>query len=423
MAANSKMRLKLLSESGAPLPYSTNPSVSNGKIATDEDRENGLEALMRLSNESNEYFKKKYEDPEIDRMGKTYAAMGMSPDDARNHFDLATGGASMIGSIEDVAGKIGKLAKAGKAVKELPMDQASRMARAEELGFDTGKTYYHGSKADIPAFSKDNLGNSTGAGSAKEGFFFASDPSTASDYASLSKSRDTLKNKGVLADSDLDKHINEMALKKEQIGLSYDLQDAKKRLEAAEASAHSWSDEYIANKIKEYPEDAEMFKIRQLNGKAGLEGARKRVKFLEDQLENFNGRATNHNDALKTGENVLPVHLKTKNPYVHDFEGADYRDTSYAELMKKAKELGHDSVIFKNTYDPGDPNNRVLQDIISVFEPNQIRSKNAKFDPKQKKSANILAGLAGATTLGAAMDGEEEESPKLRALKQMMGNR
>jgi len=31
-------------------------------------------------------------------------------------------------------------------------ENAARLARAEELGFDTSRIYYHGTKADIPAF-------------------------------------------------------------------------------------------------------------------------------------------------------------------------------------------------------------------------------------------------------------------------------
>lgn len=73
----------------------------------------------------------------------------------------------------------------------------------------------------------------------------------------------------------------------------------------------------------------------------------------------------------------------------------------FQNIIQKAKELGHDSVILKNTFDPADHSNRVMQDIRVVFEPNQIRSKFAEFNPKKAKSGNIAAGL-GAVGLGAA---------------------
>lgn len=81
--------------------------------------------------------------------------------------------------------------------------------------------------------------------------------------------------------------------------------------------------------------------------------------------------------------------------------------------MQKAKDEGHDGVIFKNTFDPGHkwgPDEENPQDIVAVFKPEQIRSVNAKFDPKKKGSGNILDSLgpiavgAGAATLAASND-------------------
>ena len=42
----------------------------------------------------------------------------------------------------------------GAESKGLPMDKASRMARAESMGFDTSKTWYHGTNADISEFDR-----------------------------------------------------------------------------------------------------------------------------------------------------------------------------------------------------------------------------------------------------------------------------
>lgn len=39
--------------------------------------------------------------------------------------------------------------------KLLPMDEASRMARAAEQGFDTSRPVYHGTKTDFRAFDRD----------------------------------------------------------------------------------------------------------------------------------------------------------------------------------------------------------------------------------------------------------------------------
>ena len=46
-------------------------------------------------------------------------------------------------------------------------------------------------------------------------------------------------------------------------------------------------------------------------------------------------------------------------------------------------------------------------DITVAWFPEQIRSKKAKFDPKKKDSANILAGTAGAVVAGSLASKEK----------------
>ena len=45
-----------------------------------------------------------------------------------------------------------ELAQRAKAGDGLAMDYASRMARAKEMGFDTSKTYYHGTTREFDSF-------------------------------------------------------------------------------------------------------------------------------------------------------------------------------------------------------------------------------------------------------------------------------
>ena len=68
--------------------------------------------------------------------------------------------------------------------------------------------------------------------------------------------------------------------------------------------------------------------------------------------------------------------LKMKNPYTYDFKGSVYRDKTYYDIIKKAKELGHDSVLLQNTFDGAG-----LDDIKVVFDPSQIiENSPVKFD-------------------------------------------
>jgi hypothetical protein len=64
----------------------------------------------------------------------------------------------------------------------LPMDVASRMARAEEMGFDVGRTRYHGSEADINEVRTD-LGDQERY---RTGLFTSTNPDVADSYASTS---------------------------------------------------------------------------------------------------------------------------------------------------------------------------------------------------------------------------------------------
>lgn len=86
---------------------------------------------------------------------------------------------------------IKKLADLAK--EALDMSKEARMARAEKMGFDTATTYYHGTRGDISQFAKEAMGETTGAQSARKGFFFASEPDTAAQYAEISSSRPALR--------------------------------------------------------------------------------------------------------------------------------------------------------------------------------------------------------------------------------------
>lgn len=66
----------------------------------------------------------------------------------------------------------------------LPMDQASRMARAKEMGFDTDTTWYHGTRAgEFPEFDPSRANSSSKTGVPDGAMVFTSSPENASTYA------------------------------------------------------------------------------------------------------------------------------------------------------------------------------------------------------------------------------------------------
>jgi hypothetical protein len=89
-----------------------------------------------------------------------------------------------------------------------------------------------------------------------------------------------------------------------------------------------------------------------------------------------------------SGENIMPVKLQITNPFVRDFEGSSYREFSYNDLLKKARNEGHDGAIFRNTID-----GNAITDVYVVFEPEQIKSRFATFDPEKTGSKDILASV------------------------------
>jgi hypothetical protein len=71
------------------------------------------------------------------------------------------------------------------AAGRLPMDFASRMARAEAMGFHTDMPLYHGSAAEFSAFDPARRGSMTGMPTAKIGVAAAVDPEFANYFAEL----------------------------------------------------------------------------------------------------------------------------------------------------------------------------------------------------------------------------------------------
>lgn len=120
--------------------------------------------------------------------------------------------------------------------------------------------------------------------------------------------------------------------------------------------------------------------------------------------------------------NVMPVKVRSENPFIRPSRathGAEWRsaadveykkvginnDTSPKERTRLLKEAGYDSVIIPGLDDEG---NKIIFEQV-IFEPENIRSKFAKFDPKNKGSANLLGGL-GALGVSSALINTPEDA-------------
>ncbi len=367
----------------------------------------------------------------------------------------ATKGLPVGMSIKDVSPALNQ--QMAKEAAEKIGQSTNPYTRSLQQGYEHG--WYHGGTGDIKSFDKGLLGESTGAESAKKGFFFARDPQNP-PASMLQKSTDQqsiemLRKLGIpeeeiakLNTISMEGHGAETASGYAQIGGSRQFKEAIRRANAAEKKG-KW-DEYetqmalaediaindqqylqgitakygdlrdemlsnINNAIysKQLPQkEAELLdaKVKELMpygwynsySNQQLEGLKKEIqKLVGDDarnairsIEQFQSIKNERALAEKTqeGGNVMPVALRYKNPLVYDFQGSTYRDQTYADLVDQAIREGKDAVILKNTFDPGAGPSKLV-DVGVVFEPNQIRSKFAAFDPTRMKDADILAGV------------------------------
>jgi hypothetical protein len=102
------------------------------------------------------------------------------------------------------------------------------------------------------------------------------------------------------------------------------------------------------------------------------------------------------------GAGVLPVRTRTENMDVWDMGGASYShvEDDINRAIAEAKEAGRDGVVFKRLIDSarsvaaGGEASRNAPTVVNVFDPANIRSVNAAFDPAQVGSPNLLASVA-----------------------------
>lgn len=107
----------------------------------------------------------------------------VTPDEIGNAAgDVA--GAAMTGSFAFGRPR-GSIGSGGGREQTLPMDQASRMARAKEMGFDVDKQMYHGTAASFDEFSLSHGGTTSGSRAGSMGVSVSPAPDVAAEFAGL----------------------------------------------------------------------------------------------------------------------------------------------------------------------------------------------------------------------------------------------
>ena len=266
---------------------------------------------------------------------------------------------------------------------DLPMDTASRMARAREQGFDVDTRYYHGTPyaqgVAEEGFSPRFLGK--GHDEYGPGFYFSDDPRLASGYA------------------------RETRAKGDGREVSPGMIEAFLRSNPLQIISEGVDPDVVTG----IP-----LKLTQQSAEEMIEKA-PGVRDVDGPLSNFFEPSSPEGYTQSDISKVAREYAGDDADYLlNDL----YRGDSQSFLDALTDVTGVDSV---DVFFPEFP----LSSVKTVFRPDQIRSPYAAFDPDQIDSPNLMAGLGpaaiGAGLLGAAMAPEEAEAAGFGTLARAIG--
>jgi len=254
----------------------------------------------------------------------------------------------------------------GETGADMAMDEASRMARAREMGFDVDA--YHGGANNLTEFDP-SLTGTVQTSDWGEGAYLAPSPSSANYYAGEAASR---------------------------------------------------SQDTVGDAIyKEYEEMAKSFGTRpmyeglHLGNKVNDPVAQKNYATLTGKLNEWRA----HKEAFRAsnGGVVFPLKAKAQNPLYYQYEGI-----TDPYLGEQAKSSGNDAVFVHHAPDraAGETLSDSVEEIL-IPDPSNIRSRFARFDPRLSHLSNLSAAVPLAVGAGAAsrgMQGDESSGdPELDA--------
>jgi len=247
---------------------------------------------------------------------------------------------------------------AAKAVRGLDMSQAARMQRARELGFDVDKVFYHGSGESFDEFDPLKMGK-TDEGWFGKGFYFSPNPEIANQYAA---------------------------------GRSPNVQQVYLRAK----NPYDWRKNEGVGMRLGTPEER-YAKTREIMSKGydAVDVSSDRIKLSPDQALPDDVFLAIVRRSQEMGDPVMPRAM---------IEQALKSGMEYSDF---ARYYGNDIASMM-------PVERTLTERV-VFDPANIRSINAAFDPEKRGSANLMAGvggvLAGGSALRALLPQEQERQP------------
>jgi hypothetical protein len=249
---------------------------------------------------------------------------------------------------------------------ELPLDEASRMQRAEDMGFDTNM--YHATFSDFEQFEPWHKGASDNETS-KMGYWFADRPEGTEGFTS-------------------------------RISDNYSSQ-----IDPSTGDYKRWDD----GELKKFRDDDELAAVMPIKSRAkkplvfesdkGRDAYEKFMDWRDEWADYGDARSMKKH---KWGDRMIALNIKDTNNAANEW----------------LKSNGYDSIQIKNTVYDAPKGETITQYMIPYGQENLLRSKFAKFDPAKKDSANILAGAAGAGVLSGLYepDALQDDEKMRRAL-------
>jgi len=325
----------------------------------------------------------------------------------------------------------------------LPMDQASRMERAKYLGFDVDRPLFHGSGAEVESFDSSKLGSNTSATDAREGHFFATNPNTASSPIYAKPSKENIDRHltgkyggnsalGINVVRGVDEKISSLVNKVSDIqsraslkmhGLTRSNEKYKQWKKETGGDRKELTKRFLSGKdltqqeLDIFKSNGDLDILEKLfiddtgyTGDNPYQGFKDRMAIIDRELIESTHDLEMINAYKGAGDsfaNVSKNFSEVKDPLIKDMKGGNYSEAEYANAIQTAKSEGRGGVIFTNVVDGAGQ----ISDVDVIFDPKNIRSVNAEFNPANKESGNLLGGLAaGAVGVGAMGASEESEA-------------
>lgn len=274
------------------------------------------------------------------------------------------------------------------------------LIKAFEANFETGKAVTFLANHGTPnhelmvskTFNTEFLGRNTGSMSAFNATFFAGSKETSSQYIGVPIAKTWVRDFIQERPHYIKGFSPELVAKLESMLSSDTSKGVVQKVKYLMNNAHI-----------EFPDD---FKLKDTHRKTKegepIIAARPESRLgysidslLERMLENANdegavfGGVETYWEEAGRKPYLLRNIVKMDNPLVHEYAKADFRDETFASVIQRAKDAGHDGVIFKNTKDGGG-----LDTIFTSFAKNEDNkiftletSEDTRFAPRGNDEA------------------------------------